>query len=81
VTPGWAYLFATLCGIVPVLTLGGLIPIMVACSCAGGCLTVARTHSIPLMLRLFVCLAITAVCWGVAVVLVYPALQKLARRF
>jgi hypothetical protein len=61
--PQWAYLFAVLCGIIPVLTLGGAIPVAVGVGGAGGCIKVARSTSLPLAARLILCLAITAGCW------------------
>ncbi len=61
--PQWAYLFAVLCGIIPVLTLGGAVPVMVGVGGAGGCLKVARSGSLPLGVRVLLCLVITAGCW------------------
>jgi hypothetical protein len=79
VTPQWAYFFAVICGIIPVLTLGGLLPMAVACSGVSGCLGVARTRSVPLVLRFFACVAICLVCWGVAAVILWPLIQKKLR--
>jgi hypothetical protein len=61
--PQWAYLFAVLCGIIPVLTLGGAIPVAVGVGGAGGCIKVARSGSMPLAVRVLLCLVITAGCW------------------
>jgi hypothetical protein len=74
-TPQWAYLFAAACGIIPILTLGGAIPAMVGFGGAGGCLTVARFASLPLVLRLFLCVAITGGCWLLMAVLFTAVLK------
>ncbi len=35
-TPQWAYLFVALCGVLPLLTLGGIVPIACGLGGAGG---------------------------------------------
>jgi hypothetical protein len=62
-TPQWAYLFAIACGIIPVVALGGLIPIILGIGGASSCLGLARAHSVPAVLRVFGCVAITAGAW------------------
>jgi hypothetical protein len=76
--PQWAYFFAVLCGIIPVLTLGGAIPVMVGVGGAGGCIKVARSAAMPLVVRLFLCVAITAACWLAigSVVLAFMAYRR-----
>jgi hypothetical protein len=62
-TPTWAYLFAVACGAIPVIALGGLVPIILGIGGASSCLGVARAQSVPVVLRLFACAAITAGAW------------------
>jgi hypothetical protein len=69
-TPQWAYLFAALCGAIPVVTLGGAIPVVVGLGGAGACMTVSRTYSVPAALRFLVCLGITAVAWLILVAVI-----------
>jgi hypothetical protein len=63
VTPQWAYIFATACGIIPVVALGGLIPVAIGVSGASGCVGVARLVSLPSAVRLLGCIGITLLCW------------------
>lgn len=62
-TPGWAYFFATLCGLVPVATLGGVIPIGIGIGGVAGCLALGRFTSAPTSLRVFTCILIVIACW------------------
>jgi hypothetical protein len=69
-TPQWAYFFAVACGAIPILTLGGLVPAVLGFGGAGGCLTISRINSLPVVLRLLACVVITAGCWLLFVMLV-----------
>jgi hypothetical protein len=62
-TPQWAYVFVALCGILPILTLGGIVPIACGLGGAGSCLKVARVQSMPGVVRFLVCAVITAAAW------------------
>jgi len=79
VEPMWTYLFVVACGLIPVVMLGGIIPIMVGCGGAGGCLTVGRWGSLPRPLRFVICTLITVACWGLMALFVYAAILKLKR--
>lgn len=68
--PGWAWVFAVACGIIPVLTLGGAIPGAIGFGGAGGCVSVARDDSRSVGARVGICSAITAGCWILFVVFV-----------
>ena len=61
--PGWAYIFAVACAIIPVVTLGGLIPAVVGLGGASACVKVSSSGSIPGALRLLICVGITLGCW------------------
>ena len=69
-TPQWVYFFVALCGVLPILTLGGLIPVVVGFGGAGSCLQVSRVQSLPGAARVLVCVAITVACWLVVGLLV-----------
>ncbi|HMC63530.1 MAG TPA: hypothetical protein VKI65_01180 [Gemmataceae bacterium] len=62
-TPAWGYFFAVACGIIPIISLGGCVPVALGLGGAGGCLQVARSHSLPVALRVVACMGITAVSW------------------
>ena len=68
--PGWAWVFAVACGIIPVLTLGGAIPGAIGFGGASGCVAVARDESKAIGLRVGICCGITALCWILFVVFV-----------
>jgi hypothetical protein len=64
------------CGIIPVVALGGIIPLAIGFGGAGSCLAVARAKSIPVALRLLACVGITILSWiifGMLVAAVFAA--------
>ena len=78
-TPAWAYLFAAACGLIPIVALGGAIPIMLGFGGAGGCMAVARARSVPLVLRVAGCVGITTGCWFLFVVLIAVVVAATAK--
>lgn len=66
-TPQWGYFFAAMCGAIPVVTIGGLIPVMIGLGGAGICLAIARTYSVHPAVRFVASLSVTLVCWAVLV--------------
>src|SRR5262245_2173456 len=62
-TPGWAYLFAIGCGVMPFLTLGGLVPALLGIGSAGMCMGTAKATSLPEWFRLAVCALIAGCAW------------------
>jgi hypothetical protein len=63
--PGWAYLFALACGVIPVLSLGGFIPAMIGIGGASSCIKISSSGSLPGVVRVFLCIGITIGCWVV----------------
>lgn len=61
--PQWSYLFSAGCGAIPIVALGGLIPIILGLGGASMCFTVARASSFPVALRVLACLLITVCAW------------------
>ena len=59
---GWG--FAAACGLLPVLTLGGIIPAASAALAACLCLGIARRFDWTLGRRVAACAVVTALCWG-----------------
>lgn len=66
--PGWAWIFAIACGIIPILTLGGAIPGAIGGGGAFGCIAIAREPSMALGIRIAVCTGISMLCWVLLVV-------------
>jgi hypothetical protein len=67
--PAWGYLFAAACGIIPVLTLGGVIPGAIGFGGASACIGVARDSSKSSATRVAICVGITLLCWILVTVL------------
>ncbi len=68
--PAWANVFAVACGLIPLVTLGGAIPMAIGCGGASGCIAVARNSQLDMPTRLTLCTAITVGCWlGLFVIL------------
>jgi len=76
-TPGWVYFFATLCAAIPIVALGGLIPIGIGVGGVSACLAVGRTSSLPGIIRLMGCIGITVACWILFVI----SMAALAKAF
>jgi hypothetical protein len=73
--PGWAWIFAVACGLIPVITLGGAIPGAIGFGGAGGCISIARDESKAVATRVGLCLGITATCWVTFAALVATVLS------
>jgi hypothetical protein len=58
-------LFAFACLAIPVVALGGVLPIVIGLGGAGACTAVARAPFVPSPFRLLHCFAIMAGCWVV----------------
>lgn len=69
--PGWAWVFAVACGAIPVVSLGGAIPMVLGVGGAFGCVAVARDPGRPESERLGICVAITAAAWVAWALLIF----------
>jgi hypothetical protein len=78
-TPGWAFFFAAMCGIIPVVTLGGLIPVGVGVAGVSACLAVGRATSLPAILRVLFSILIVGACWIGTLVFLGALLKALKR--
>jgi len=79
-TPAWAYFFAALCGVIPVFTLGGIVPIAVGVGGVTGCLAVGRASSVPTAFRVLTCLFIVGGCWGGTLLFLMMLFKSLKHR-
>ncbi|HEX8319450.1 hypothetical protein [Longimicrobium sp.] len=62
--PRWGWGFVLACAIIPVLTVGGLVPIVIGVAGATSCYRVSRDGSIPPRGRMLRCAGITTACWA-----------------
>jgi hypothetical protein len=68
--PAWAWIFAVACGLIPIVALGGGIPVALGLGGAAGCVAVARNPDLALELRVALCILLTMVCWGLFIGLI-----------
>ena len=78
-TPGWAYIFAGLCGIIPVVGLGGCVPVAVGFGGASMCLGLSRWRRVPALVRVLGCVTITGVAW-IAFIMVLSVFLQYAKK-
>lgn len=67
--PGWAWLFCGGCLAIPVVTLGGAVPVLLGLGGASLCNTVARKDGMAVGARVALCATITLIAWGLLVAL------------
>lgn len=70
--PAWSIVFAVICLLIPVVSLGGAIPFLIGFAGAAICISAART-TLPTAVRVGLCVIITALVWGLFVFLLYLA--------
>lgn len=61
--PPWAWVFAGLCALIPLLSLGGLFPLFFGLGGAAGCIAIARDTRRKTLTRVLLCLAMTVLSW------------------
>ena len=61
--PTWAWVFIVACGIIPILSLGGAIPAVIAVMGVSATLSVSRLPRWSVALRAITCTAIAVACW------------------
>src|SRR4051812_8287537 len=61
--PVWSWPLCGLCFLIPVITVGGAIPMGIAAMGAGGVASMARSYRIPAPLRFIGCVGATMLCW------------------
>jgi len=69
--PAWAYIFAAACMGIPLVTLGGAVPMGLGFGGAAGCMSIARNQTMSIGARLGLCALVTVGAWvALAVLLV-----------
>jgi hypothetical protein len=76
--PRWGWGFVLACAIIPVLTVGGLVPLLIGVSGAVACHRTARDETRPPRARMTRCALITLACWAGTVAFL-AALAGIAR--
>jgi len=62
-TPFWGWIFAVLCALIPLLSMGGAFPILFGLGGATGCIMIARDSKRKTGTRLALCVGITLLTW------------------
>lgn len=62
--PGWGWGFVLACAIIPVVTVGGVVPVVIGAGGAIACHRTARDGTRPERSRAMRCAGITAACWA-----------------
>ncbi len=73
VLPGWAWVFIVVCAAIPVVSLGGIVPMLIGLGGALGCNQIARDGSKDYNTRLLMCAGVTVLCWGLFVAFLFTA--------
>lgn len=68
--PAWAWIFVAACVAIPVVALGGAIPGALGAGGAGACFQIAKAQKLSAALRAAICVAVTAGCWAVFVLMI-----------
>jgi hypothetical protein len=71
--PAWGWVFAVLCGLLPVATLGGAVPGAVGFGGAAACIGISRTSSMAPFARVALCALVTTLCWAGVGLLIFGA--------
>lgn len=62
--PPWAWIFAVICGAIPVVSLGGAIPGALGAGGVIACILVAQQSEKPEAVKVLLCTGISVMCWG-----------------
>jgi hypothetical protein len=60
---GWIWFLIIACAMIPVISLGGIIPILIGFGGVTGCLKVVQNPRINVRQRFIFCVGITILCW------------------
>jgi hypothetical protein len=68
--PRWARPFVWGCMLMPLVTLGGLVPMLVGFGCATGCAAAARATKLSMAVRVTLCALLLVITWATFTALV-----------
>ena len=60
--PAWVMVFAIICILIPIVSLGGALPVILGLGGAALCVSASKT-SLPTITRVFLCTAVTLTAW------------------
>lgn len=69
--PWWTWIFLVLCIAVPVVSLGGALPVGIALLCSIWCVRVAISPNMKTAIKILCCFGITALAWTLLGILLF----------
>lgn len=69
--PWWIWIFIVMCVAIPIISLGGILPIAIAILCSISCIRIGVSPNIGTTKKLLCCFGITALAWTVFGVLLF----------
>lgn len=67
--PWWVWIFIAACIAVPIVSLGGALPVVIALLCSTWCVRISVAPDIKTVFKVFYCLGISVLAWVLLVVL------------
>lgn len=77
--PWWGWLFIVACALIPVVSLGGILPAAVGLTGAIQCYQISRNRNRSLGSRIALCLGITLLAWALLGAVIYGTAELLTR--
>lgn len=68
--PVWGWLFIIACGVIPIISLGGVIPAALGIGGAFGCASITRNASLSVIQKVIFSIGVTILCWVLFVFLI-----------
>ncbi|MDD6212428.1 MAG: hypothetical protein PUB22_04710 [Clostridiales bacterium] len=69
--PWWTWIFIVACIAVPIVSLGGALPVLIALICSAWCVRVSVSPGIHASIRVLCCFGISVLAWGLLGVLIF----------
>lgn len=67
--PWWGWAFVVACLAIPVVALGGALPIIIGLICAGACARISISPTMSVPVRVLCCLGVTLAAWAAFIAL------------
>jgi hypothetical protein len=74
--PWWIWMFVIAFAAIPVITLGGALPAVIAVIGAMWCVRIAILPTLNTGLKIFICFAVTASAWGLTWLLIFEQISS-----
>ncbi len=75
--PGWSVIFGILCLLIPISTVGGVLPAAIGFGGAFLCMAVSKSQ-LPTITRLLLCIVITGAAWVLTYSIIFATISAIA---